>query len=399
MRLDLLLEREPFPDVFTATLGDYLRYRLGWNGELRWQSGCRGGGLLVNEKLNLIFPASWPTQQLLALAAEYAYHPSYLRRLAQGLYVRYAVTRPFRWVLANHAITVEPWPTVLSDWCILPGNHSIRIVDAARDECVVLRKRGACAVRLKAAVDLRLAHPELPGPRILAMNDALGWYAEERIVGLPLNRVAAADRGGGAALAAARRSLAGLYTATAEAVSAQVWCTDLLHRIQLALDNLPLAYSSDVRARTLAAAESLAVPLLDGSLSVSTAMTHGDFQPANILIPQDAVDVPVYLIDWEYSGRRCRWYDALVFDLGSRFPSGLADRVHGWVADEVRSAAALLWCGGAPDGWSSKQMMATFLLDDLLLRIEDTTVVGLFRPAAGFLTFIEELNRLRWRSL
>ena len=61
---------------------------------------------------------------------------------------------------------------------------------------------------------------------------------------------------------------------------------------------------------------------------VDTAQSHGDFQPANILIPTVSDQRNVYLIDWEYTDKRCRWYDAMVFVLNSRSPIGLAGRVH-----------------------------------------------------------------------
>jgi len=52
---------------------------------------------------------------------------------------------------------------------------------------------------------------------------------------------------------------------------------------------------------------------------ILTALTHGDFQPGNILVDGDRV----WLIDWEYSARRQVGYDALVYALCSRFPSPL----------------------------------------------------------------------------
>lgn len=401
MRLDLLLAREPFPDLFAATLGDYLRHRFGWQGYIDWHVG-RGGRdrLLVNAKLNLIFPPSCPTDTLRGLAAEYAYHSNPVRRMLQGGYVRHAVTRLLRSPLACARIDIDPWPAALSDWCILAGNHSIRIVDMARDECVVLRKRGFREEFLDAVIALRREYPDLPGPRLLEWNAAEGWYAEERIAGLPLNRVANPDCAG-RALVAARKALASLYQRTAQNVPVCDWLDDRLQRIAGATDGLPPIYGADVRGLVLDAAAMLANTLRQrlwdrGVTVLPTAVTHGDFQPANILVPYREADGPVYLIDWEYSDRRCRWYDALVFELRSRFPAGLAGRVVDWIRDDARMAETLAWCDIDDAGqWGGTALAASFLLDDLLLRLWDTSIPGLRQENGGFLGFLDELALLK----
>ena len=56
--------------------------------------------------------------------------------------------------------------------------------------------------------------------------------------------------------------------------------------------------------------------------SIPTTVAHGDFQPANILLDGESP----WLIDWEYSSRRQAGYDALVYGLSARFPTGLAAR-------------------------------------------------------------------------
>lgn len=402
MRLDLLLAREPFPDVFAATLEKYLEQRLGWRGEVRWRNGRSGrsDSFLVNDKLNLIFPPSAATEQLRTLAAEYAFHPNPLRRLLQELYVRYAMTHPWRWWLASAHVDINPWREDFSSWVILGGNHSVRILDLERDCSVVVRKLGFQQEFLDAAIDLRVRHPDLPGPRLLEWDSAAGWYEEELIRGLPLNRVADTDRAE-LTLMAARQEMASLYERTAAEVPLPHWIEDRQERIGEAVAELPPVYGEPVRLRILAVADQLANQLRRATTTamVPTATTHGDFQPGNILIPDQGVNVPVYLIDWEYSAVRCRWYDALVFDLNSRFPAGLSQRVATWSEDEVRRAKTLGWCGCHGLGqWAAHDLVAIFLLDDLLLRLRENDIPGLLQESNGLRVFLTELNALIWSA-
>ena len=60
-----------------------------------------------------------------------------------------------------------------------------------------------------------------------------------------------------------------------------------------------------------------------GDVNIVLVSTHGDFQPGNILCSEDRF----WIIDWEYSDERSIFYDALVFDLECRFPSGLSIRL------------------------------------------------------------------------
>lgn len=400
MRLDLLLAREPFPEVFSETLQAYLQQRHGWHGQVRWTTEQKGKqqGLLVNEKLNLIFPSQVADEQLRTLAAEYAYHPSPMRRLFQGLYVRYAVTRPVRRWLASARVHIDPWWDTYSSWVILGGNHSVRIVDLERDSCVVIRKAGFRRDFLDAAVDVRVQYPDLPGPKLLERDSTAGWYAEERVRGLPLDRVADVEQAE-KSLTAAKQTMASLYERTATEEPLHEWVVDRLQRICRAVDSLPPVFREVVRKRILAAADQLAKRLGNRAIAtavVPTAATHGDFQPGNILIPNQSEEVPVYLIDWEYSAVRCRWYDAMVFDLRSRFPAGLAQRVTSWIGNEAGRGETLTWCGcGNLEHWAAGDLVAGFLLDDLLLRLHENAIPGLRQENSGLCVFLDELDALQ----
>uniref|UniRef100_UPI003F69C3A8 phosphotransferase family protein n=1 Tax=Porticoccus sp. TaxID=2024853 RepID=UPI003F69C3A8 len=375
-----------------------------WQGHVAWgRKPTTSTGLLVNAKLNLIFPAPCHTAPLRALAAEYAYHPHFVRRILQRTYVHHAVSRPLRRLFSSAWVDISPWPDAVSDWCILPGNHSIRIVDRVQNECIVLRKTGFNPALLDNVVRIRQDFPELPGPRLLEANSEQGWYREQRIAGLPLNRLADVARMQ-RSLDAARQEMVGVYQRTLLMEPVSEWLDDRLQHITAAVVELPAIYGVEIRERILGLAQGLAhrlrrqIAAADG-MALPTALTHGDFQPANILVPAWPEAGPVYVIDWEYGGRRCVWYDALVFELRSRFPSGLSGRIAAWQQDTQQQQASLAWFGEAVAGWNAATCISTFLLEDLLLRLIDTTIPELRRKETGFMCFIDELSRLEGKKV
>ena len=115
MRLDLLLDREPFKEVFSRTLSGYLASQFSWSGKICWQRSkpLLQNYFLVNKKLNLIYPQTLNTQTLRLMASEYAFHPNLIRRKVQQLYVHYAITIPLRSLLSTYYVLTDPLPVVL----------------------------------------------------------------------------------------------------------------------------------------------------------------------------------------------------------------------------------------------------------------------------------------------
>ncbi|MBM4029621.1 MAG: hypothetical protein FJ280_30120, partial [Planctomycetes bacterium] len=129
-----------------------------------------------------------------------------------------------------------------------------------------------------------------------------------------------------------------------------------------------------------------------GGRRITTALTHGDFQPANIL----AAGEGTWLVDWEYADRRQAGYDGLVFGLAARFPRGLAGRLadfvtHGWPAAAPGGAAD--WPGlTLTDRETRRLHAALFGLEELALHLEENAQPVFTRPGEGLLILLQELT-------
>ena len=108
--------------------------------------------------------------------------------------------------------------------------------------------------------------------------------------------------------------------------------------------------------------------LLLGSYSndvnIDLVSTHGDLQPGNIMCSKD----DFWIIDWEYSDQRSIFYDALVFDLECRFPSGLSTRFNKKINELGNIEGYLEWTGQPLDD-NRSYYFSVFFLEDLLLRM------------------------------
>ena len=124
---------------------------------------------------------------------------------------------------------------------------------------------------------------------------------------------------------------------------------------------------------------------------VTTSLTHGDFQPGNILINGEGV----WLIDWEYAARRQIGYDALVFMLRSRRPRGLATRLNKFVARGPDGTSLIDNLAWPRVNWRRVNCRwlsaALFLLEELVLHLKENDNPVFFRPGPGLLTLAAEL--------
>ena len=401
MKLHELMRRENFPNVFIGTLGEYLKSQSGWQGDIIW--GAHGSAvdlnLLVNTRLNIIYPASMSKKSLMPFVAEYAYHKNPLRRFLHQLYINITLAPLLRYFFSEAKVHITKCSEFSEKICILPGNHSIRLIELDLDRCLVLAKKGYGVNKLKNAVSARLAYPTLPGPRIVEANIDEGWYLEERICGLPVDRVENDSKISGS-LSAAKSFLLDMYDDTATSENAITWMEQKFQELDLAINSLPSCYKkADIQDLQLTKARlaTLSEKAIDPEYLVSIALTHGDLQSANLLVPSSDMSQDIYIIDWEYSGRRCSHYDWFVYGLGSRSSKRLASRVNQLWCCDVAERSTLDWYDFSNINLHELMvLLILFLIDEFLFRLDDTSLPNLEHIPVGFLDFIGEIEMITY---
>ena len=393
MRISLLLEREPFGRILEETLPPLLSALSGRPHAVRWQGhgrvdGARGGqAWLCNARLNAIFRPAATDASFAPVVREFSRSPRWWSRPLQRAYVAAAIRRPTAAWLADGGMVVSPPLENADALVILGGNHRLRVVDGPARVCHVIAKAGSDPAFLRAELALRRAAPDLPIPRLLSVAPTEEWFTEELIPGTPLNRVpGAADRA--RAFAAARAALGRLVARTLRSVGVKGYVDALVRDVEEAAAAPLFATQCATLGRTLATLARV-IERRPGPSTVETAETHGDFQPGNVLVARDGV----WLIDWEYTGRRQAGFDLLTHGLAARFPVGLAARVHD---------AASGGLGRTMDGWpgvdwstadARRRTLALFLLEELVVRVRENASPHFRALTTGTPCLFEEIDR------
>ncbi len=348
MRISLLLQREPFFDILQETLAGYWSRRMGQ--PISVTRGQRPRGVAgdapqrwwCNHWVNTIFSCGTPAADWEPIRREFTRSSSAWRRPWQQAYVELATRSPYARFLAHGQLWVCPGLPPEEQRLIVPGNHKIRILDRARGACHVLRKAGFPKDRFDAEIETRrrVQSMGIPVPAVIESRLDEGWYTEPFLCGTPLNRLADGRlfrRSESAALSALRS----LVTQSRTMVPLETFLARQVDEIQRLCGRSQLLRERE--RQSLRSGVQFLQDQLYSSVSSSSelpvAMTHGDFQAANILVDSD----PIWLIDWEHAGLRHATYDGLGYLLRNRSPRGLAKRLHEFVVSGIPPHARATW--------------------------------------------------------
>lgn len=403
MRISLLLQREPFGAILERTLAQFWTEELEQEVTVHWE----GDGLattclptatlqtwLVNSYLNAIFVMDANRAIFDPIRREFSRSPAWWRRPAQQAYVTAALS-PFgaRW-LAQARMQVNPAIPQAQQTLIVAGNHKIRLLDWASRRSYGILKSGFRPLFMQRELAARQQAAELglSVPRLDAVAEDGAWFAEELVSGTPINRLPRQEQARRAA-AEAIRQLHMLHEATLDSIELDRYLGALRQgAMGLAAANHLLTEQD--RSVIETAVDALARQVQDHASDerLVTALAHGDFQPGNILLAGEQV----WLIDWEYAGRRQAGYDLLVYGLRARFAQGLAQRLrafvdHGW--PDLADFDRLDWPRAARSAvHSRRECGALFLLEELVLHLEENAQPLFTRLGDGLRILMGELT-------
>ena len=374
MRICLLMQREPFDDILAATLQRFWRQMHDQCVDVRWiwkptsrRTPDHSIDLLCNIYLNAIFPASTGNGALEPIRREFSRSVSRWRTPIQKAYCRLALSPKLAHWFTHAVLRVSPPLASVTHQVIIPGNHKIRILERNNECSYGVLKHGFSWDRFQNEItSRRLAESlRIPVPKVLNTDHAGTWFQESYVNGTPLNRVsqnrkvkAIADR--------AHAELARLADETTEETRFGPYVSSLAEQIAKHLDQNHLL-DEQQRNQLKTAVEQLSSAIdRCRSQTLLTARCHGDFQPANILVNNDNF----WIIDWEYSTRRQRAYDALVFHCQTRRGHGLASRLRRFV--DTCPPDALLRFNSSFASLEERRLFATILLlEELELRLAE----------------------------
>ena len=408
MRISLLLEREPFSSIFEETMSSFFSDYFGQDYKVKWCQGDSDKKIAVlrgetqtwkcNPQLNVIFVPGAERKVFEPITREFSYTPVWWRKPFQYMYVKTATHKAWGKYLAKINIKVSPVVPDAKDLLIVGGNHKLRLLDYKRKKCFIILKKGFNSNFYERELDVRrlVCNLKLPVPSILEEDlSNVGWYAEEYIVGTPINRLKESKRSR-FVLGECIKALQILAEHSREENEVENYVGKLSQSIKSNIIPNHLL-GEEERVKLLDYLNRVCSLITELSLNyikrLNTIIAHGDFQPANIIINNDNY----WLIDWEYSHRRQAGYDGLVYLLKSRFPYGMAKRLKSLLKDDRIWTEPIL-CKWPDDGKIDLQrkrfILAIFLLEELSLRIEENSNPMFKKLGSGFYDFINELPKI-----
>ena len=406
MRISLLLQREPFDVILEQTLATFLESWTERPHEVRWYDGrpdvdaMRRRGQqawLCNIYLNAIFVPKAEPPIFDPIRREFARSVVWWRRPAQRAYVALATSRLGAKWLAQAGVGISPALPDAERLLIVAGNHKIRLLDHTKGVVYGILKSGFPPGFMQREIEARQQAEELglPVPPLEAVAEDGTWFREHYVSGTPVNRLAnTAEARQAVANAAQALHCLLKHTMQEELLSEYVERLAVQAQAHIAANHL---LSEGQKGSLMHTVDDLVAQVNALQLAVGggilTALTHGDFQPANILVNRDNV----WVIDWEYSARRQAGYDALVFVLDSRFPRDLAARLQTFVARGWEGAVSigdLAWPGVNWQEADGRRLHgALFLLEELVLHLEENANPRFVRLGEGLAIVQEEINR------
>ena len=291
MRISLLLQREPFGQIVEQTLARFWSERHGQPYHVQWRMAApitpdrsvpAAQTWFANIYLNAIFTADAQTAVFDPVRREFSRSTTWWKRPAQQIYTALALGQPSARWLTQARLAVSPPVPDAGNLLIVAGNRKIRLLDRQAGLAFGIQKTGFrpefMAHELAGRLQARAAGVRTPA--LLAQSGRGAWYCEQYISGTPINRLAnrAAAR---AAATQAASNLQRLLQATA--VERDIG--DYVDGLQPLIGKLAAAsplLTTVQREAIEAMTSALVARARQHSGQITLALTHGDFQPANI---------------------------------------------------------------------------------------------------------------------
>ena len=275
----------------------------------------------------------------LFLRNQYLYTPKIMRRWIQAAAVEIMYQKKIYQQALKPAFEIEA-PENADDIMWMPGNQRFRKFDFSQRTVRIYTKNGFSAEGILKEIDFRNQNARtrswiIP---VLKYDNANGVVEEPLLAAHPVNREFDEKRVR-AAFDKALAALDELHTLAHQSIAVDEYIdikraefADAKSRIMnkfhgICLDNVDAVFDKSVS-------------VIRRVKQVDISLTHGDFQPGNILIPDENRD-DVWLIDWEDLGVRASIYDMMTCLLQSRSPFGLKKRVRSFLRFPERCTVPL----------------------------------------------------------
>ena len=209
----------------------------------------------------------------------------------------------------------------------MPGNHRFRRFDFQNRTIRIYPKKGFSDAGIRREISLRQKWATqfdwiLP---IFKIDASRAVFDEPLLEAIPFNRVSRVKRRQNI-LQQIPKILTQLHDCQQSVVTGRTYLAQKRTQLEAAYRDFSQIFPG-IQFNLIEQIWQRAANILKDVDKVQMSMTHGDFQPGNLLIATEENNEGCWLIDWEDANLRASVYDEMTWHLNSRSPRGLHKRV------------------------------------------------------------------------
>lgn len=327
MKITELRYRESYDDILPKTLKEAVNAAAA----LGWQKSDTPTQWFLYRGFDVYVTRHFASSGRDFLYHQYAYTPHAHWRVAQHLAVGAMCMPSFSTHFLRPAFELSGCPhDAFGMW--MPGNHRFRYFDFQSRTVSVFPKHGFSPDLISKEIAFRKRYaPQFDWlVPILNADGENSVFEEPLLMMYPCNREPDRRRRE-QCLKSAAQCLSSLHTLNAQTLDAQSYLALKRQQYDVARANLAKKFPG-LAFNLTDALWTLSARIISQLDSVTMSLTHGDFQPGNILISYPK-NLPPHtaIIDWEDLDMRASLHDIMVFLLSSRAPRALPERLRAWL--------------------------------------------------------------------
>lgn len=386
MGFHALFQREDVLQILQQTLQDYYGTRYPDKQiSISYEKRPGAAEFFLIPRVGMIMQVNPGKEICDSFYASYHIRNNVIKHVAAKTLVFFGLHFP-RLLAMKQRLYVYPREAVNSKTLFSYCNRSLRIFDYEKGVTVSIQKNGFTDKFFRNQLQFRLKSGYDFVPPVL--DNGKDWFEEQIYTGRVLARITRTQSYADAQTQTLSY-ISRLQADSLENVPARAYIDGLCRRLETMLDSTQQCKATKHCAYARSYLQQLEGFVQDVPQTLPTVISHRDLQGGNVLVtPQK-----VWIIDWETQARGSRWFDAITMLYGTRYYGGIKKLLADVLADALPEQI------GAADGWSAKQILALFLLEDLEFYLEDMLELPGTAGSATFDRYMEELQQIPWNTV
>ncbi len=296
MKIDEMIQRETFYNIFKETISYYVNDILNCNAEIDIRKTQSGKSFYIYPRLNTVITNNPINEIKEYLHNEYAISGNLIKHFTVQLYMKLLLNGNGKY--SSKGLFINPIIDDADSILIYPGNRKIRIINFSKSYIDVVLKHGFSSNMLKNEVTFREKFED--EKFILPIKDKKDRFFREKILkGRSLARINDVED-----FNMYCKKVIKIKNKFENQFLESINSKEYIEKLKIKLND----YNGKDKAMLKLWYEKITKSLNNFMIPVS--ISHGDFQKGNVWIDENH---NIIILDWETWDKRSIWYDKMIF--------------------------------------------------------------------------------------